>query len=486
MKTSWIGGLLLAAATTGSAQSLTFSISGEPVTMALDTPVVIDGAPATLSDLRYRPNGMQARWSAAGTVLRGVTPTPVFSYTLIGPVTQVSPLAVLGQPITITSDTTLLGVGASHTLPLGTPAVVAGLIDANGSVLASMVERRGAAGPRLLLTGPVHAVNAGNQTIDVGDQPVSVAGAGFDDCAGATPVVGEYVELRANAIDPFPPGTLITTVTDARCIALVPAGTPAAIGFLEGLVTAVPSATQFLIGALAINFDNSTLFEFGDADDLEPGVGVIVHGSYVDAQTLAATEIAFVRPVVRFQAPIEPAAVVPGTSISVFGIPVLWSAQVRDEDGYLANGLNQALQVEVRGYLDSSGQAYATRVRDRGDPDINDVVLRGPVQAIAEPTVTIQGLAVDTTGAIFTDEYGAPLTSTQFFAGVQINHMVDASAASYNAAGQSLAAGAIIWIDAPVLRAPAVRPAGNPNDTITAGTGRDYAFVEPMFASSFE
>ncbi len=480
--------LLLAAAATGTtqAQSLTFSINGESVTMPLDTPVVIDGTPATLSDLRYRQNGMQARWSTPGVMRRGVTPTPVFSYTLIGPVTQVSPMAVLGQPITITSDTTLSGVGASHTLPLGTPAVVAGLIDVNGSVLASLVERRGVAGPRFLLTGPVLAVNPGAQTISIGAQPVSVAGVVFDDCLAAVPAVGEYVELRATAIDPFPPGTTIDTVTDARCVALVPAGTPTAIGFLEGLVTEVPTDTRFLIGALAIDFDANTVFVFGDATDLDPGVGVIVHGSYVDADTLAATEIAFVRPVVRFEAPVAPAAVLAGTSISVFGIPVLWSAQVRDQDGYLANGMNQTRQVEVRGYIDGSGQAYATRVRDRGNPDINDVVLRGPVQAITEPTVTIQGLTVNTSGATFTDEYGAPLSSTEFFAGVQINHMVDASAATYNAASQTLNAGAIIWIDAPVLRVPGSTPAGGLNDTITAGTAGSYAFIEPMFADSFE
>ena len=486
MKVQWLMLFLLAGVATASAQGsdLTFTINGASVTMPLDTPIVIDDVPATLSDLRYRPNGMQARWDVAGVQANVLAATPVFSYTLIGPVTQVSPMAVLGQPLTITADTSLVGVGTSHTLPLGTNVVVAGLVDANGSVLATLVERRGAVGPRFLLTGPVLAVGAQPGTIQVGEQWVSTAGVTFADCAGATPVVGEFVELRANAVDPFPPGSVLNTVTDARCVALVPQGTVAAIGFLEGIVTAVTDATRFEIGALAITLDPTTAFVFGSLDDLDPGVAVVVHGSYVNAQTLAATEIAYVRPVVRFEVPMQPNQFVPGVSMSPFGIPVLWSAQVRDQDGYLANGIAQPRQVQVRGYIDGSGQAYATRVRDRGNVDAADTGVRGPVTAIANPLLTIQGLVIDTTGATFVDEYGAPLDAATFFAGVQVNHMVDVGGAVYNATLGTLTGGSIAWIDAPVV-VPRLELRGT-QATITSGTVGGYAFIEPMFRNDFE
>lgn len=470
-------------ASLASAQSLTFDISGEPVTLPLDTAVIIDEQPATLHDLRYHRNGLRARWQTT-TGQKGLA-TPVFSYTLIGPVTQTAPLSVLGQPLTITADTTLLGVAPSLTLPLGTPVVVSGLVDANGSVLASLVERRGAVPPRFLLTGPVTAVGAPASTVRIGQQWVSLAGVAVGNCLGALPVLDEFVELRATAVDPLPPGATLSTVTDASCVSLVPQGTAAATGFLEGLVTEVIDPQHFMIGDLTVNISPTTTFTLGSFDDLDPGVGVVLHGSYVDATHFDAVDIEFLYPVVRFEGPVTPAAVQAGSQITILGVPVRWSAQVRDRDNILAQGLNQTRQVQVRGYVDRQNRAFATLVRDRGNPDATDVALRGPVQAVVAPLLTIQGLTVDTTGATFEDEFGTALTASQFFAGVQIGHTVDASAANYNAAQQHLSAGAIVWVDAPAMRRPAAVD-GAPPAAITAGTAGNYAFIEPMYANDFE
>lgn len=466
-----------------SAQSLDLVISGQAVTLPLDTPIMLDDQPATLSDLRYHRDGLQARWQ--NTALAKGLATPVFSYTLIGLVTQSSPLAVLGQPLTITADTNLLGIGANLSLPLGTPVVVAGLVDANGSVLASLVERRGALPQRFLLTGPVTAIGTPSTTVQVGDQWVDLNGLVIPDCQTASPQLGEFLEVRATAVASLPPGATLSGVTDARCVDLVPQGSPAATGFLEGLVTEVLSPTQFLIGDLNINILPQTTFALGTVDDLDAGVGVIVHGSYVDATHFDAADVEFIYQVVRFEGPVAPAAVLPGSQITVLGVPVRWSAQVRDRDDILAQGLAQARQVQVRGYVDRQNRAFATLVRDRGNPDASDVALRGPVEAIEPPHVTIQGLTVDTTGATFADEFGAPLTATEFFNGVQVGQMVDASAAVYNATQQSLAAGAVVWIDAPAVQRPNA-PVGVPPADITAGTASQYAFIEPLYANDFE
>jgi hypothetical protein len=478
-----------AAAVQAQSGDLTFSINGRSVTMPLNTPVVIDDVATTLDQLRYRPNGMQARWgdAAAASAPDGALATPVFSFTLIGPVTQSSPIAVLGQPLTITADTTLAGLAAPYSLPLGTAVVVAGLVDANGSILATLVERRGQMGARFLLTGEVQAVGAQPTIFRVGDQWVSTPAIAFSGCTGATPVVGEFVELRANAVTPFPPGTVLDTVTDGRCVNPVPAGTAGATGFLQGLVTLVPALDRFEIGALVVTLSASTSFVFGSLDDLDPGVAVSVDGSYVDPQTFAADVVEFVRPVVRYQAPQTPADVIPGVSLNPFSIPVLWSAQVRDEDGILANGLAQGTQVEVRGYLDSSGQAFATRVRERGDPDLNDVRLRGPVEAINDPFITIQGLVINTSGDTFEDEYGTPLSAAQFFAAVEIDHEVDVSGAVFNPGNSTISGGAIVHIGAePVPPPPGRSPDGMAINTITSGTAGNYAFIEPMFRDGFE
>jgi len=450
------------------------------------TPVTIDGAPALLSDLAAHRNGLQvlAEFAAGaaptGNAADGAAPTLVFSYTLMGPVTQSDPPTVLGQPLTITADTVLALFDNPPQFPVGQQLVVSGLVDANGSVLATLVEKRTAPGNVYLLGGYVQQVDAPGQRLRVGQQWVRTTGVGFVDCAGALPAVGEHVVLRANAITPFPPGTLLDTAFDARCVTLAPAGTPGAVGFLQGLVTSAGAGT-FAIGALQIAYDANTAFEFGDSDDLAPGIVVAVDGNYVDATHFAAETIEFVRPVVRYEAPMLPGDVTPGQALRPFGIEVRRSAQVRDEDGVLANGLTQPSQVEVRGWLDGQGRAWATRVRTRGAVDAGDVVLRGPVQAIAAPILVVQGLNVDTTGATFFDHDELPITRADFFAALSVGDEIDASGATWNAATRTLAGGAVTLIGVEPVPPP---PTGLMR--FVGGVAGGYALGEALFRDSFE
>jgi hypothetical protein len=462
------------------AATVALDVNGRVYALPDDTPVTIDGTPALLGDLAQHRDGLQARIDfAAGTLAgEGAVPTLVFSYTLIGPVTQSDPPAVLGQPLTITADTVLALFDSPPQFPAGQQLVVSGLVDANGSVLATLVEKRTAPGNKFLLGGYVQQVDAAAQRVRIGEQWVATAGVAFVDCAGALPAVGEHVVLRADAITPFPPGTVLDTVFDARCVTPAPAGTPGATGFLQGLVTG-EAPGEFTIGPLHVAFDAGTAFEFGGADDLAPGVVVVVDGAYVDATHFTAEAIEFVRPIVRFEAPLLPSDVLPGESLRPFGIEVRHSAQVRDEDGVLANGLAQPRQVEVRGWIDGSGQAHAFRVRTRGAPDAGDVVLRGPVESFAEPLVTIQALVADTTGATFFDHDGLPLTRAAFFAALAAGDEVDVSGAAWNATTRTLAGGAVTLIGGE----PAPPP---PAAALVAGIAGGYALPESVFANGFD
>ncbi len=476
------GAMLLAADACAQGANVEFTINGRAHSLPATTPVQIDGQAAVLGDVRALPNGMHLEWAAAARVGEGAVATPVFSYSLIGPVTATAPLAVLGQALTLTADTTLANISLPVNLPLGTPVVVAGLVDANGSTLATLVERRAQAGNTFLLTGPVLAVDAGAGTVTVGTQRISSQGVAFAGCAAAVPAVGEFVSLRAAAVPTLPPGAVLGGVSSARCVSLVPPGAAGASGFLQGLVSAVPSAQRFDIGTLVVTVSAQTQFVFGAQDDLDPGVAVSVEGSYLDANTFAAAVVEFIRPVVRFEAPMVPADVDPGQALRPFGVLVRRTAQVRDEDGILGNGLAQPRQVEVRGYLDRVGRAYATRVRERGNPDPSDVRLRGPVELIAPPMLQVQGLQVDTTGATFADELGAPMTREAFFLAVAIAHEVDVSGALWTASTRSLSGGLIVWIGAEPLPAPRAT-AGS---AIHAGTASGYSTLTPLFVDGFD
>lgn len=470
---------LAAAGPAVMAGDLGFRLNGRAVSLPLSSPVIIDETPATAADLPLWPDGLRVSWTTNALGIQGAAPVPVFSYTLIGPVTRRNPLEILGQAVTATADTVLVNASLPLDAPLGTAFVVAGLVDTNGSVLASLVERRGVGGNRFLFTGPVTAVQAGSSTLAVGNQWLSYAGAAWGTCGQTPPPPGSIVSVRATGVPELPPGSVLGGVQNIDCVSLVPAGTPGAGGFIQGLVTAVDAA-GFQLGALGVRTGPTTQYVFGAADDLGEGVAVSVEGTYAQSLLFDATAVEFVRPVVRYTAPLTPAQVSAGQWLRPFDVEVRVTAQLRDEDGIAANGLAAARQVEVRGYLDANGRAHATRVRDRGNADPTDVRLRGPVSAITPPRLTIQGLVVDTTGATFSDEIGNLMSAQQFFAAVMLDHEVDASGATWNPATRTLTGGAIIWIGG--------EPIANPPLTasIRAGTATGYSRPDLIHADGFE
>lgn len=459
----------------------TLTVNGRRFTLPADTPALIDGQPGVLSDLLDRPPGMQVRWQPADRNERGAVPTPVFSYTLIGPVTSISPLEVLGQAITITGDTVIEGFVSPDELELGMPMIIAGLVDANGSVYATLAERRGAQGNKYLLNGYVQEIGSPATQLRVGGQWVDTDGTTIADCPDGAPAIGDYVEMRADSIPGFEPGDIIDTLTEARCATPVPLGTPGAQGFLEGIVGLPIESQRFRLGSVTIEHGTATVFEFGGPDDLEPGADISTEGTFLDATTFIADSIEFVRPVVRFEAPMQPSDVTPGVSLRPFGVEVFHSAQVRDEDGILANGLGSPAQVRVRGWIDREGIAYAVRVRDRGDPEPAGSALRGPVQQITPPQLTIQGLTIDTTGAVLFDVDKQPLSTDEFFASVRRNHVVDVSDAAWNDSTRTLTGGTII-----LLGYEHTEPVPGDVQAVVAGTVRSYGVGDPVFADGFE
>jgi len=457
----------------------TLVVNNRTYALPSDTPVVIDDAPAILSDLLGRPAGLQLRWLSSGP--RGTSPIPVFSYTLIGPVTAVDPLEVLGQPVTVSGDTVIEGFKTVDELEPGAAMIIAGVVDPNGSLKATLAERRDAQGNKYLLSGYATQIVPDEPRLRMGSQWINTDGVVFDDCLGAFPIAGDYLELRADSVPDFEPGDPIDTVTSARCASPVPFGTPGAQGFLEGIVGLGADGGSFLLGPISVLYDEATVFEFGGPDDLEPGADVSTEGVFIDATTFDADSVEFVRPVVRFEAPMTPADVTPGTSLRPFGVTVDHSAQVRDEDGILANGLDAPSQVEVRGWIDRTGAAYATRVRERGDPSSSDVKLRGPVDAFNRPTLSVQGLQVDTTDAVLLDADESTMTSDDFFAALRINHVIDLGAAQWDASTRTLAGGTLI-----LLGYEHTQPVPGAPNAIVSGTVRSYGVADPIFAHGFD
>jgi hypothetical protein len=82
--------------------------------------------------------------------------------------------------------------------------------------------------------------------------------------------------------------------------------------------------------------------------------------------------------------------------------------------------------LEIRGseFPADSGQVLATIV-EREDVDTR-TILQGFVSSVAEPTLTILGVTVETNGAVFRDVDDSPLTQAEFFNLVGVNSLVKA------------------------------------------------------------
>ena len=477
----FVGALASAASTRADDVLL---VNGREVRVDANTAVVVDGEPLPAgSALPDKPGlRVEARYAAADAAPRGgagAAATIVFSYAVRGPVTSTSPLRVLGQEITVTADTGMTGVpgGAIGSIAVGDHLDASGYVDPNSSLLASFVEYLPTGTPRWLLSGYVTAIDGDEARL--GPQRVSLAGVAPIDCGDAL-AVGAFVEIRADAIAGFGAGSLLDSVTRLTCVAPMPLGTPGALGALTGIVGEVVDPGTFTFGPYTVSHGATTVFRFGNADDLVPGASIEIDGTFGENATFAAQGVQFSVPAIRLEGPATAADVRPGAdgTITVLGNTVRRSAQVRDRDGIYANGIDQPRQIEVRGYIDRLGNLWATRARLRGSPDPADARAGGPLDTVARPLLSVLGLTLDSTGATFEDPAGNVVDADAFFAGALPGAMVEQSGA-WN--GVDTLSGGVVALIAP-LDLPPPLAAGMP-PTLIVGTLRAG---DALFADGFD
>jgi len=407
--------------------------------------------------------------------------TVIFSYALKGPVTSTEPLRVLGQEITVTADTITVGLpgGAIGNVVVGDHLDVSGYIDTNSSVLASFVEFSPTPIAQWLLAGYITTVQA--VAIDLGPQHVSTVGVVPQDC-GAALAVGQFVEVRAEAVENFGPGSVLDSVTGLRCVQPVPIGTPGALGALNGVVGTLLSPTSFQFGAYAVTFDANTVFRYGGADDIIPGAALEVDGVFGDNLTFLAQGIQFDAPMIRLEGPAEIADVTPGADGTVLLLDnlVRRSGQIRDEDDIFVTGITQPRQIELRGYLDHLGNRYATRARLRGAPDPSDSRAGGPVEWVNRPELGVLGLVLDTTGALFEDPAEQPITDDEFFLDALPGALVEQNG-SWDAATHTISGGVALLVAR--LEPPPPRHPAGATPSLIVGTLRS---TDRIFAGGFE
>ncbi len=396
--------------------------------------------------------GFKVRYRIASDVSPDITAGTVTEIDLInthkGPITSLDPFRVFNVDAMLTANTFYDDNLSFGDIVVGDELKLSGFVDANSSLLVSRVEADNEPLTEWKLSGYVSGLNS--TQFNIQNQVVIFGGVTPDDCDFGLEN-GDFVEIKAMPDAMFVAGSPLSTVTKIECkpegIITLPGDViPVA---LEGLVDfeSIEFNNFFTIAAQQINVSGTTVYINGEIDDIVVGAKVEVEGlmntstSVIEAFKVKFKEVRF-----KFEEPVLPVDVVTGQSIQLFGQIILSTPQLRDEDGIMNSGLAAATQVEVRGYADRDGNLYATRVRERGNPDANDVRADGQITAINAPFIEVYGVTVDTSSSIFFDTNGAAMNATDFFAAIAVGSEVEVEDAVVNEM-TNVISGGIIRID---------------------------------------
>lgn len=337
------------------------------------------------------------------------TAVSVNAFNLVkGPVTGVNPLRVLEQTVTVTGDTVLQDVpgNAVANLAPGNIVEVSGFADANNVIQATRLEFKQAGAPVWKLVGPASNVLAGS--FQVGNQLVQLNGVMPRDCIGGL-TAGDLVEVKATQDPTFAAnGDTLDTVTDVECQVPglgVPGNANGTVleAEVEGIVTVINGPGDFVVNGQRVITNAGTLYEGGAAEDIVIGAKLEAEGDLnLGTGILAADKVKFRETRVRIEAPLNIPGPGVGGSFTILDVITVNTTSLTDDDDGIITGLTSGnRQVEVRGFVDSTGDVFATELRDRGQADATDVRLRGPTSDTCAPlsgdtTLSILGVTVDT------------------------------------------------------------------------------------------
>lgn len=407
------------------------------------------GVPVDAEVLIQVGTGRRARFLVADDVnetFTGGTLTFIeFGSQIQGPVTSLDPLTVFNYEIGVNSATVLTNVPGDNVanIELDSHVVLAGFSDVEGNFQVTGLEYQDEALEEWVVTGPVTALSS--EGFSIGPQAIVFNGVTPEECENGIDV-GSYVQVEADPTAGFQQGDTITSTTEIECQSDDLGGDPGAIvpAYVEGFVTMLSANSGFSVGEQSIVTTPETEFENGDATDLQLGVRVQVEGLLnTDTGILDAQEVEFSQVRVEAEGPLTDADI-DGETVTLLGVTMHITPQTEDEDGIL-NGLSEAKQVRVDGYIDAEGAVIVDELEERGAPNSDDVSLRAVVESIDQPILTVLGLTVDTLNSVLylDDESVDPVEEAVFFETVRVGAELAIEGASYDSKDRLLSGGEI-------------------------------------------
>ena len=380
------------------------------------------------------------------TISQGTLTEINFISDIKGPITNLSPLTIMDQVIFTTADTVLQNLNSTNILIVGDIVSVSGTIsEINNTMQLSRLELNNNI-IEWKLRGFARNITPINFTI--GSLIINRNAMTASNCGGGF-IDNSFVEIKATPDASYSTGSTLTTLIDIECQTPDVNQDPNFIipVVIEGMVSNIIDLSSFRINDLVVFFFFFTSFDNGEAEHIDEGTKIEIQG-FLDTNTrfIDAKTIRFINHRVKFVAPVVPADIAIGQSITIYGKQINITPQTRDPNIIISTGLSEERQIEVRGFIDSAGNIFAERIKDKGTPDNQHVKLRGDITAINQPFLEINGVSIDSSSSIY--EIGSGITDINtFFATIQIGMQLKIENAVYDINANTLSMGVIELIE---------------------------------------
>jgi hypothetical protein len=323
-------------------------------------------------------------------------------------------ITVMGQKVLVDDPTKLAGIN------IGNRVELSGLPDANGLLRASHLELKNSNGD-FEVKGFVSNLGTNGFTLllslNAADGiPVTLA-------SGVTLPAGlkndDFVEVKSATSS----ATLVATKVELEDKQIKAAENEEME--VEGFIGALdPANGRFTLGnGQVVALSAATLFVGGARDDLALGMKVEAEGAIVGG-ILMAEKISF-KDNIRINANAT-AVDTTARTISILGLTVSYTSGTDFKDGgtTLDPAALAGKNIEIRGMLSAAG-IVASRVDLKNNTPAADAFIRGPVSSVNPPnSLTIAGLAIDTSIAAFKGVADNPMSADALFAAVTLNTTV--------------------------------------------------------------
>lgn len=368
--------------------------------------VTVDAQPATLQTLRV---GDRIYYS--GTTSDDGDTVVVMSISqddlVEGPVdagsinVDAGTFSVLGQNVQVNSLTVFADAIQPNDiggLMDGDFLEISGEISAEGVIEATRIERESNDND-FEVTGIVTSVDTANFRFVLNGLTVDYASAELEGFRSNDPQVGDRVEVEGEQLDAD--GVLISDEVELESLDFE--GDDGDLAEIEGFVTALVGPEQFELGGQPVMINAQTSFEGGIAGDIALGSRLEVSGELDANGVLQASEVEFegdeADSRIGLEGPVNEIDL-SANSVVVLGVTVRITPATRlegDDDMPLTlEQLAVGSVLEVRGVAATDAPAVLVATRLELEDEGDEVSVTGPIEALADPGLTVFGVAVAT------------------------------------------------------------------------------------------